>query len=78
MFISEEFEEFATSMGIKLLDSSPYYVQANGQAEASNKGIIKLIKRKIDEQPRRWHTTLNEALWAYKMACHGATKVSPN
>ena len=58
MFISEE---FATSMGIKLLNSSPYYAQANGQAEASNKGIIKLIKRKVDEQPSKWHTTLNEA-----------------
>jgi len=48
MFTLGEFEEFATSMGIKLLNSSPYYAQANGQAEASNKGIIKLIKRKID------------------------------
>src|SRR6185437_7725641 len=38
---------------------------------------IKLIKRKIDEYPRRWHTVLHEALWAYRMACHGATKVSP-
>ena len=62
MFISEEFEKFATSMGIKLLNSSPYYAQANSQAEASNKGIIKLIKRKVDEQPRKWHTILNEAL----------------
>ena len=62
MFISEEFGEFATRMGIKLLNSSPYYAQANGQAEASNKGIIKLIKRKVDEQPRKWHTTFNEAL----------------
>ena len=77
MFTSGEFEEFAKNMGIKLLNSSPYYAQANGQVEASNKGIIKLIKRKIDEQPRRWHTTLNEALWAYRMACHRATKVSP-
>jgi hypothetical protein len=77
MFTLEEFEEFATGMGNKLLNSSPYYAQANGQAEASNKGVIKLIKRKIDEQPRKWHTTLNEALWAYRMACHGATKVSP-
>ena len=49
MFISEEFGEFAASMGIKLLNSSPYYAQANGQAEASNKGIIKLIKRKSEE-----------------------------
>ena len=53
MFISDEFKELATGMGIKLLNSSPYYAQANGQAESSNKGIIKLIKRKIDEQPRR-------------------------
>ena len=77
MFISEEFGEFDASMGIKLLNSSSYYAQANGQAEASNKGIIKLIKRKIEEQPKRWHTTLNEALWTYRMSCHGATKVSP-
>ena len=58
MFISEEFEKFAANMGIKLLNSSPYYAQANGQAEASNKEIIKLIKRKIEEQPKKWHTTL--------------------
>jgi len=77
MFTSGEFEEFTTSMGVKLLNSSPYYAQANGQAESSNKGVIKLIKRKIEEQPRWWHTTLNESLWAYRMACHGATKVSP-
>jgi len=64
-------------MGFKVLNSSPYYAQANGQAEASNKGNIKLIKQKIEENPRRWHTLLNEALWSYRMACHGSTKVSP-
>jgi IS30 family transposase len=35
-FVSLEFREFAESMGIKLFNSSPYYAQANGQAEASN------------------------------------------
>ena len=50
MFISEEFRDFAASMGIKLLNSSPYYAQANGQAEASNQIMIKLIKKKIKEQ----------------------------
>ena len=64
MFTSEEFRNFATSMGIKLLNSSPYYAQANGQAEASNQILIKLIKKKIEEQPRKWYLTLNEALWA--------------
>ena len=36
-----------------------------------------MIKRKIEEQPKNWHTTLNEALWVYRISCHGATKVSP-
>ena len=70
MFTSEEFEDFATSMGIKVLNSSPYYAQANVQIEASNQIMIKLIKKKIEEQPRKWHSTLNEALWAYRMDCH--------
>ena len=64
-------------MGIKLLNSSPYYAQANGQAEASNQIMIKLIKKKIEEQLRKWHLTLNEALWAYRMAYHGSIKTSP-
>ena len=64
MLTSEEFGDFAASMGIKLLNSSPYYAQANSQAEASNQIMIKLIKKKIEEQPRKWHSTLNEALWA--------------
>ena len=45
--------------------------------EASNKEIIKLIRQNIEENPRRWHTLFNEALWSYQMACHGSTKVSP-
>ena len=77
VFISDEFMNFANSMGIKIINSSPYYAQANGQAEASNKSLIKLIKRKIAEQPMKWHLTLADALWAYRMACHGSTKCSP-
>jgi transposase InsO family protein len=45
-FVSLEFREFAESMGIKLFNSSPYYAQANGQAGASNKIMIKLYKRR--------------------------------
>jgi hypothetical protein len=36
-----------------------------------------LIKRKIDEHPRRWHEVLSEALWTHRISCHGATKTSP-
>ena len=52
-FMSHQFREFAESLRIKLLNSSPYYAQANGQAESSNKTLIKLIKKKIEEHPKR-------------------------
>jgi hypothetical protein len=44
-FMSHQFREFTESMKIELLNSSPYYAQANGQAEASNKVLIKIIKK---------------------------------
>ena len=46
-FISKEVRAFIESYKIKLLNSSPYYAQVNGQAESSNKILIKLIKKKI-------------------------------
>jgi transposase InsO family protein len=77
VFISKEFRKFTADVGIKLIRSSPYYAQPNGQAEESNQSLIKLIKRKIDEHPRRWHEVLSETLWAHRVSCHGATKTSP-
>jgi hypothetical protein len=77
VFISEEFRKLTADVGIKLIRSSSYYAQANGQAEASNQSLIKLIKMKIDEHPRRWHEVLSEALWAHRILCHGAIKTSP-
>jgi len=77
VFTAEEFKKFAKEMGISLIQSSPYYAQANGLAEASNKSLIKLIKRKIDEYPKQWHERLAEALWVYRMSCHGSVKCAP-
>jgi transposase InsO family protein len=76
-FIFRQFKEFASLLGIKLLNSSPYYAQANGQAKASNKMMISLTKKKIKERPRRWHEVLHEALWAYWTVKHGPIKVTP-
>jgi hypothetical protein len=77
VFISEEFKKFTADVGIKLIRSSPYNSQANGQAKASNQSLIKLIKWKINEHPRRWHEVLSEALWAHRISYHGAIKTLP-
>jgi hypothetical protein len=76
-FMSHQFREFAGSMKIKLLNSSPYYAQANGQAGASNKVLIKIVKKRIKDNSRRWHEKLSEALWAHRTSRHGAMKVTP-
>jgi hypothetical protein len=45
--MSKEIREFAELYRIKLLNSSMYYAQANGQAESSNRTLISLIKKDI-------------------------------
>jgi transposase InsO family protein len=75
--MSHQVRESVESLKIKLLSSSPYYAQVNGQIESSNKTLIKLIKKKIKENPKRWHEVLSEALWAHRISKHSATKVTP-
>ena len=31
----------------------------------------------MEENPRRWHEVLSEALWTHRISRHGATKVTP-
>jgi hypothetical protein len=76
-FVSSQVREFIESYKIRLLNSSPYYAQAKGQAESSNKTLIKLIEKKIEDNLRRWYEALSEALWAHRISRHGATKVTP-
>jgi DnaJ-domain-containing protein 1 len=76
LFMSHQFREFTESMKIKLLNSSPYYAQDNGQVEASNKVLIKIIKKRIKDNLRRWHEKLSEALWVHRTSRHRATKVT--
>jgi transposase InsO family protein len=76
-FMSHQFSEFVEFIKIKLMNSSPYYAQANGQTEASNKVLIKIIKKWIEDKPMGWHEKLSEALWAQRTSRNGATKVTP-
>jgi hypothetical protein len=76
-FMSHQFREFVESLNIKLLNSSPYYAQDNGQVEASNKVLIKIIKKRIKDNLTKWHEKLSEALWVHRTSRHVATKVTP-
>lgn len=47
LFIGRKIVEFASKSGIKLLNSTPYYAQANDKVKAKNKIIIGLIKKHV-------------------------------
>ncbi|XP_073019371.1 uncharacterized protein [Primulina eburnea] len=51
--------------------------QSNGQAEVSNKVLIKILQKMMEENPRDWPKLLSETLWAYRTSKRTATRVSP-
>ncbi|XP_059654775.1 uncharacterized protein LOC132301549 [Cornus florida] len=57
--------------------STPYFAQSNGQAEASNKVILNILKKMIENHPREWHHLLFEALWAYRNSKRSSTGITP-
>ncbi|CAL8169367.1 unnamed protein product [Prunus armeniaca] len=62
---------------IRFVQSSPYFSQANGQAEATNKVLISIIKKMTDSNPRNWHEKLSKALWAYRTSRRNAIGITP-
>ncbi|XP_058726084.1 uncharacterized protein LOC131597401 [Vicia villosa] len=77
MFTGKKMQEFAQEVGIRLLTSTPYYAQANGQVEAANKIIISLIKKDVGKKPKTWHQSLSQALWACRTSPKEATSTTP-
>ena len=59
VFTGRKVQEFAKEIGFKLLTSTPYYAQENGQVKVANKVVIGLIKKHVSKKPRNWHKTLN-------------------
>ncbi|XP_050156278.1 uncharacterized protein LOC126630208 [Malus sylvestris] len=76
-FISKKVEEFASKFKIKMIQSSRYYPQSNGQAEASNKILVNIIKRMVTESPKKWHEKLRDILWAYRTSKSAGTGTTP-
>ncbi|MBT0984675.1 hypothetical protein KJ032_27005, partial [Salmonella enterica subsp. enterica serovar Typhimurium] len=62
---------------IKMIQSSPYYPQSNGQAEASNKILVNIIKRMGRDSPEKWHEKLGNTLWAYRTSKMAGTGTTP-
>jgi ribonuclease HI len=76
-FRSEPLVKFCEQFEISLIHSTPYYPQGNGLAESSNKGLIKLIKRLLEDNKRAWDAKLKFSLWADRVTTKKSLGISP-
>ena len=76
-FSSIKMTEFALEYGIKLKHSANYYPQGNGLAESTNKNLVNIIKKTMDQNQRNWHAKLLLALWDDRITPKESIKKSP-
>eukprot|EP00253_Pinus_taeda_P036430 PITA_36430 len=69
--------DFAIKRGFKLKYSANYYPQGNGLAESTNKNLIKIIKRTIEQNHRNWQKSLIFALLADRITQKASISSSP-
>lgn len=76
-FNSADLTEFALDKGIKLRYSSNYYPQGNGLSKSTNKNLVRILKKTINDHHRNWHTQLINALWSDRVTPKAAIGNSP-
>ena len=57
--------------------STPYYPQANGLAESTNKTLQAILKKIVNENRTDWDTKLHTALWAYRTSYKTNIQATP-
>jgi len=62
-FISVKMIEFCQKCSILLHNSTPYYPQGNVLADSSNKSLVKVIKKTLEDHKKSWETHLIHAIW---------------
>jgi hypothetical protein len=69
--------DMCKSTGIQLVHSTPYYPQGNGLAESSNKSLIRIIRKLLEENQKSWDSKLKFSLWADRVTNKKSIGTSP-
>ena len=64
-FDSIAFRNFCSELNIRNSYSTPHYPQSNGQTEATNKTLIIVLKKRLEQAKGKWVEELPDVLWAY-------------
>ncbi|XP_026437283.1 protein NYNRIN-like [Papaver somniferum] len=76
-FVNKDVIDMLRQYNVRLHTSTPYYPQGNGQVEASNNALIRILSRTVEDHHREWHEQLPLAVWAYRISKQSFTGASP-
>ena len=76
-FLSYFWKTLCAKLGVKLLFSTAYHPQTNGQTEVTNRTLSALLRVLIKKNIKEWEECLPLAEFAYNRARHSTTDKSP-
>ena len=76
-FINKIIHELSTYYAVVHKKRTPYYPQANGLAESTNKTIQTILKNIVNQNRSNWDQKLNSALWAYRTSYKTSIQSTP-
>jgi hypothetical protein len=71
------FHKWCAEFRIQNYYSTPIHVPANGQVEATNKTLLKTLKKKLGMKKGAWAEYVPEMLWAYRTTTRTPTDATP-
>ncbi|XP_030765263.1 uncharacterized protein K02A2.6-like [Sitophilus oryzae] len=77
-FNSEEFKKFCEINGIEIVNSPPYWPQANGEVETINKSLKKRLQISYLNNERDYQRQIMDYITMYNVTPHGTTGKSPS
>nr|GEZ70146.1 reverse transcriptase domain-containing protein [Tanacetum cinerariifolium] len=67
-FCKDKFSRFMLKYGVTHRLSTTYHPQTSGQVEVTNRGLKRILERKVGKNRALWSDKLEDALWAFRTA----------
>nr|GFA55613.1 reverse transcriptase domain-containing protein [Tanacetum cinerariifolium] len=67
-FRNDQFSRVMSKYGVTHRLSTTYHPQTSGQVEVTNRGLKRILERKVGENRALWSDKLEDALWAFRTA----------